>query len=269
MLFFLRRSLQLIPTLFGITLISFVLIQLAPGGPIDQMTDMNPHVTPEMKLRIKHDMGLDQPIPVQYVQSWLKRLAKLDFGTSFVDGRPVMKKIRERLPATLLLNALALGLMVILALPIGWLSAIRANSLFDKCMTGIRLHRVFQSVPTYALALALMVLFGLKWGWLPISGLSSLSFIETTAWQKALDMGKHLILPTLVLAMTDLAGLSRYARNSLLEVIHQDYIRAAQATGGCRRGGVYGVHAIRNGAHPSANDFRLDGSGHHRRRGHY
>src|SRR4051812_48252626 len=111
-----RRALQLIPTLIGISLISFFLMQLAPGGPIDQMADLNPHVTPEAKARIRRDMGLDRPIPVQYL-SWLKRIATLDFGASSNDHRPVIKKIGERLPATLLLNILSIALMLLLALP--------------------------------------------------------------------------------------------------------------------------------------------------------
>ena len=244
--YLLRRAFQLIPTLIGISLISFFLMQLAPGGPIDQMADLNPHVTPEAKARIRHDMGLDRPIAVQYL-SWVKHIALLDFGTSFTDSRPVIKKIAERLPATLLLNVLAIGLMFLLAFPIGWLSALRANSLFDKAMT-IFVFIGF-SLPTYALALFLMILFGLKLGWLPISGLSSLNFVQISIWQRGWDVAKHLILPTVVLGLTDLAGLSRYTRNSLLEIIHQDYIRAARAKG-LSFWRVYGVHAVRNALIP-------------------
>jgi peptide/nickel transport system permease protein len=244
--FLLRRALHIVPTLIGISLISFFLMQLAPGGPIDQMAELNPHVTPEAKARIRHDMGLDRPILVQYL-SWVKRLALLDFGTSFTDGRPVLKKIAERLPATLLLNFLAISLMFLLAFPIGWLSAIRANTFFDKAMTVLVF--IGFSMPTYVLALWLMILFGLKLGWLPISGLSSLNFIPLPWWQRGIDMARHLILPVLVLGLTDLAGLSRYTRNTLLEVIHQDYIRAAQAKG-LSFWRVYGVHAVRNALIP-------------------
>jgi peptide/nickel transport system permease protein len=191
-------------------------------------------------------MGLDQPIGVQYV-SWVKRMLSFDFGVSFGDNRPVIRKIAERLPATLLLNILSLGLMFVLALPIGWLSAIRANSSFDKVMTVFVF--VGFSMPTYALALWLMILFGLKLGWLPISGLSSLNFIHVSIWARTWDVARHLILPTLVLGLTSLAGLSRYTRNSLLEVIHQDYIRAARAKG-LSFWRVYGVHAVRNALLP-------------------
>ena len=244
--YLLRRAVQILPTLVGISLISFFLMQLAPGGPIDRIADLNPHVTPEAKARIRHDMGLDRPIGVQYL-SWVKHMALLDFGTSFTDGRPVIKKIAERLPATILLNVLALGLMFLLAFPIGCLSAIRAHSFFDKAMTVFVF--VGFSMPTYVLALWGMIIFGLKLGWLPISGLSSLNFIQVSFWQRGLDIARHLVLPTLVLGLTDLAGLSRYTRNSMLEVIHQDYIRAAKAKG-LSFWRVYGVHAVRNALIP-------------------
>jgi peptide/nickel transport system permease protein len=244
--YLLRRLLQLIPTLIGISLISFFLMQLAPGGPIDQLTDLNPHITPEAKARIRKDLGLDRPIAVQYL-SWVKQMVKLDFGISYTDNRPVMSKIAERLPATILLNVLSIGLMILLAIPIGWLSAIRANSLFDKAMTVFVF--IGFSLPTYALALWLMIIFGLKLGWLPISGLESLHFVEVSWWERTWDKALHLILPTLVLGLTALAGLSRYARSSLLEVIHQDYIRAAHAKG-LSFWRVYGVHAVRNALIP-------------------
>src|SRR5690349_8614068 len=108
-----RRLTYIIPTLLGISLISFFLMQLAPGGPIDQMADLNPRVTPEMKARIKKDLGLDQPILVQYGR-WLKKIAVLDFGVSLKDNRPVLDKITERFPATLLLNVLSMGLALLL-----------------------------------------------------------------------------------------------------------------------------------------------------------
>jgi peptide/nickel transport system permease protein len=244
--YLLRRALQLIPTLVGISLISFFLMQLAPGGPIDRLADLNPHISPEAKVRIRHDMGLVRPIHRQYLH-WAKCLVKLDFGTSFTDGRPVIKKITERLPATILLNALAIGLMCLLAFPIGWISALKAHTLLDKILTVLVF--IGFSLPTYVLALWLMMIFGLRLGWLPISGLTSLNFIPLPLWQRAWDMARHLILPVCVLGLTDLAGLSRYTRNSLLEVIHQDYIRAAKAKG-LSFWRIYGVHALRNALIP-------------------
>jgi peptide/nickel transport system permease protein len=248
-----RRLWHLIPTLLGISIISFFLMQLAPGGPIDQMADLNPHVTPEVKARIRKDLGLDQPILVQYAR-WLKHMAFLDFGVSLKDNRSVSRKIAERLPATLLLNILSIGLMLIVAIPIGFFAAIKQGSLFDRLMA-VFVFLGF-SVPTYAVALLAMIVFGLKLGWLPISGLSSMSWAPQPLWMKALDMAKHLLLPTVVLGLTSLAGLSRYMRSSMLEVIHQDYIRAAQAKG-LSYWRVYGVHALRNALIPLVTLFGL------------
>src|SRR5579872_1692009 len=251
--YLLRRLFQLVPTLFGISLLSFFLMQLAPGGPIDQMADLNPRVTPEVKARIRHDMGLDRPIGVQYL-SWVKHIATFNFGISYNDHRPVARKILERLPATLLLNILAIGFMMSLAIPIGFFSAIRVNTLFDKAMTVFVF--IGFSLPTYALALGLMILFGLKLGWLPVSGLASIYFVPVPAYVRVWDIAKHLMLPTLVLGLTDLAGLSRYMRNSMLEVIHQDYIRAARAKG-LSWWRIYGVHAARNSLLPMITLFGL------------
>jgi peptide/nickel transport system permease protein len=251
--YLLRRLLHLIPTLIGISLISFFLMQLAPGGPIDQMADLNPHVTPEAKARIKKEMGLDQPIMVQYAR-WFKRIVFFDFGISLKDNRPVIKKILERLPATLLLNVLSIGLMFLFAIPIGFFAAIKQGSLFDR-LTTVFVFIGF-SVPTYAVALLAMIVFGLKLGWLPISGLSSMSWAPVPWWTKTWDVAKHLLLPTVVLGLTSLAGLSRYMRSSMLEVIHQDFIRAAEARGlGFWR--VYGIHALRNALIPLITLFGL------------
>ena len=182
--YLLRRVLYLIPTLIGISLISFFLMQLAPGGPIDQMADLNPRVTPEVKARIRKDLGLDKPILIQYGR-WLKRIALFDFGISLKDNRPVIQKITERLPATLILNGLSIALMILLAIPIGFFAAVKPRSLFDR-LTTIFVFFGF-SVPTYAVALLLMIIFGLKLGWLPISGLSSMNWLPLPWWSKAWD----------------------------------------------------------------------------------
>lgn len=251
--YLLKRLLQLIPTIFGITLISFFLMQLAPGGPIDQMADLNPRVTPEAKMRIQKELGLDLPIHVQYGR-WLKHLAKLDFGISLKDNRPVSDKIKERLPATLLLNFLSIAVMMLFAIPIGFWAAVKQGSFFDR-LTTLFVFVGF-SVPTYAVALLLMIFFGLKLGWLPISGITSMSWVDVPWTTRIWDVSKHLLLPTLVLGLTSLAGLSRYMRASMLEVIHQDYIRAAQAKG-LSFWRIYGVHALRNALLPLITLFGL------------
>ena len=132
--YIIRRLLFTIPVLIGVTLITFGVMHLAPGKPTDLATDMNAKVSADAKTQMIKLYGLDKPVYVQY-GSWLKRFALLDFGSSFKDGRPAIKKIAERLPATLLLNFLSLLLIFVIALPIGIISAVKHNSVFDKAMT--------------------------------------------------------------------------------------------------------------------------------------
>lgn len=179
--YILRRLILTIPLLLGITLITFLVMHLAPGKPTDLVTEMQAKIGAEAKERLKVLYGLDKPWYLQYT-NWLFRLVRLDFGKSFKDDRPVIKKISERLPATLLLNISSLLLIFSFALPIGIYSAIKQNSLFDKGMT-VFVFLGF-SVPAFWVALVLMILFGIKLGWLPISGLRSLN------WEEFSTLGK-------------------------------------------------------------------------------
>ncbi len=241
-----RRLLFMIPLLLGITIITFVVIHLSPGGPADMLTGLSPKISAEAKVRLRSLYGLDKPLHVQY-WLWLSRLVRLDFGESFKDGRLVIMKILERLPATLLLNVLSLLVIFFLALPIGILSAVRQDSFFDKGMT-IFVFMGF-SVPAFWLALLLMLLFGVVLGWLPISGMHSVNFPYFTFWGKLWDIIKHLILPVFVSAFGGLAYLSRYSRTSMLEVLRQDYIRTARAKGLPENKVIY-RHALRNALIP-------------------
>jgi len=244
--YLIKRILLSIPLLLGITIITFGVIQLAPGKPTDMVTEMNVKASQGARERLIKLYGLDKPWYIQY-GNWLKRLVQLDFGKSFKDDRPVIKKIAERLPATLLLNFLSLLLIFIVALPIGILSAVRQNSIWDRGMT-VFVFLGF-SVPTFWLALLLMLLFGIKLGWLPLTGLHSLHY-ETLSWvERILDVSRHLVLPVLVSSFTGLAGLSRYTRNGMLEVIRQDYVRTARAKGLSETSVVY-KHALRNALIP-------------------
>ena len=241
-----RRLLFIIPLLLGITIITFVVVHLSPGGPADMLTGLTPKVTAEAKARLHSLYGLDKPIHVQY-WLWLSRIVRFDFGESFKDGRLVIIKILERLPATLLLNVLSLLLIFFIALPIGILSAVRQDSFFDKGMT-IFVFFGF-SVPAFWLALLLMLLFGVFLGWLPISGMHSVNFPYFSFWGKLWDIIKHLILPVFVSAFGGLAYLSRYSRASMLEVLRQDYIRTARAKGVPEKKVIY-KHALRNALIP-------------------
>jgi peptide/nickel transport system permease protein len=243
-----RRLVLAVPLLIGITLISFAVIHLAPGEPVDlQAGDLNAQSSAQAKQLLRELYGLDKPLPVQY-WNWLVRLARLDFGRSFSpDGRPVLQKIGERLPVTLLLNIVELLIIVGLAVPIGMLSATRQYSLFDKVTTVFVF--VGFATPDFWLALLLMILFGVELGWLPISGLRSLNWEYLSFWRQQGDFLSHLILPILVATFGGLAGFSRYMRQSMLEVVRQDYIQSARAKG-LAEAVVIGKHALRNAMLP-------------------
>jgi peptide/nickel transport system permease protein len=244
----LRRLVLTVPLLLGITLISFVVIHLAPGEPVDLQTgDLNVQSSAQAKQLLRELYGLDKPLTVQY-WNWLGRLARLDFGRSFApDGRPVLEKIGERLPITLLLNIVEMLIIVALAVPIGALSATRQYSTFDK-VTTIFVFVGF-ATPDFWLALLLMILFGVQLGWLPISGLRSLNWEYLSFWRQQWDFLSHLTMPILVATFGGLAGFSRYMRQSMLEVVRQDYIQSARAKG-LAEPVVIGKHALRNALLP-------------------
>jgi peptide/nickel transport system permease protein len=244
----LRRFVLALPLLVGITFISFLVIHLAPGDPLEmQMGELTAESTAQAKQMLKEMYGLDKPLPVQY-WNWLGRLVRLDFGRSFTpDGRPVLDKIGERLPVTLLLNLIEMIIILAVAVPIGILSATRQHSLFDKVTTVLVF--VGFATPDFWLALLLMILFGVQLGWLPISGLRSLNWEYLGFWPQQWDFFSHLLLPIVVATFGGLAGFSRYMRQSMLEVIRQDYIQSARAKG-LAEGVVIGKHALRNAMLP-------------------
>jgi len=238
----------MVPLLLGITLVCFFVMHLAPGLPTDLQTQMNPKSTVEMKERLKTMYELDKPVHEQY-WSWLKKLSRGDLGISFSsDHRPVTAKIMERLPITIILEFLSLIIIIAIAVPIGVLSAVHQDSIFDK-ITGVLVFIGF-AVPTFWLALLLMIFFGIHLGWLPISGLRSLNYEYLTPWAQFIDLAKHLVLPVFISAFGGLAGLSRYMRANMLEVIRQDYIMTARAKGLSERDVIY-KHALRNALLPA------------------
>ncbi|NOX20271.1 MAG: ABC transporter permease [Nitrospirae bacterium] len=242
-----KRAVELSVTLFGITLLSFFILHLAPGKPTDVLTELNPKITPEARERLEKYYNLDKPIIVQYLL-WLKRVVRLDFGESFsTDRRPVWQKIKERIPITLTINILSMLLILLIAIPIGVTSATRQYSLYDKITTVVVF--VGFAMPGFWLALLLMMLFGVQLQWLPISGIKSLNYENLSFFGKILDMGKHLVLPVFVSAFGGLAGISRYMRSSMLEVIRQDYITTARAKGLPENKVIY-RHALRNALLP-------------------
>ena len=244
----LRRLILALPLLVGITLISFVLMHMAPGEPTDLSNpDATTSADREVREKLIQAYGLDKPIHVQY-WNWLTRIVRLDFGRSFApDARPVLQKIRERLPITLALNVAEMMIIVMLAIPIGVISATRQYSRFDKVTTVFVF--VGFATPDFWLALMLMILFGVQLGWLPISGLRSPTWEYLSFWRQQWDFLSHLILPILVATFGGLASFSRYMRQSMLEVVRQDYIQSARAKG-LAEPVVIGKHALRNALLP-------------------
>lgn len=245
--YLIRRLLGLIPMLIGITFISFLVIQIAPGSPVELMTDMNPDASPELRQKLIEHWGLDQPLYIQYWR-WLQQIAVGDFGISLSqDARPVMEKISEALPITLLLNALSLVLILGLSIPIGVYSATHQYSAIDRATT-VFVFLGF-AMPTFWLAILCMMFFGVELGWLPISGLQSLDYEYLSPTAKLWDRLRHIIMPVGIAGLTSLAGMSRYARSSMLEVFRQDYVTTARAKGLAESTVIY-KHALRNALMP-------------------
>lgn len=240
--FILRRSLQMLMTLIGISILSWVVITLAPGGPID--LHMDPKVSPKIIEQMKKNYDLDKPVYQQYFL-WLKKLftGKL---YSFKDGRPVMQKISERIWNTLLLNLVATVIIFSLAIPLGVFSAKRQYSFLDNLGTFGAYLGI--SAPSFWLAYLLILgtveLFGY-----PVLGMRSFVTEDFTTAEIVMDRIWHLMLPSIILAIGGLAGLSRYTRSSMLEVVRQDYVRTAKAKG-LPEETVFYKHALRNALLP-------------------
>ena len=245
-LYSIKRTLLMIPILLGITLLSFSIMHLAPGGPAEAQMEFSAKASAEARERLRKLYGADQPVHKQYI-TWLTKFVTLDFGDAFADGRKVKDKILERLPITLTINLLSLGLVLLIAIPIGIMSATHQYSILDRFTTIFVF--VGYSMPSFWLALLLIYLLGVQWGALPISGIQSLDVTGLTGWGRLMDRAEHLILPVFVSAFGGLAGFSRYMRNNMLEVMRQDYIRTARAKGLSENKVVY-KHALRNALMP-------------------
>ena len=238
-----RRLLQAVPILFGVAVISFSLIYLAPGDPIDRFR--TPTIRPEQLQGLIRLYGLDKPLPEQF-WSWLTTYVQVwrpeAWGYSFLDGQPVLFKIADRLPATLLLGASALALTVVVAIPLGILAAVRQYSVADRLISS--LATIGYAIPSFLLGLYLLFFGGVVLGWFPLFGMESFG-----REGDALDIGWHLVLPVTSLAVQQIAGWSRYVRAAMLEVLHQDFVRTAHAKGLPGRRVTF-KHALRNALLP-------------------
>ncbi len=241
-----RRVVAMVPILLGITVLSFGIMHLAPGKPTDAATQFNPKVSLEARQRMDALYGFDQPLPVQYLR-WVGRIARLDFGRSAIDDRPVAEKILERLPITVTINLLSLLVVLGIAVPLGVIAAVRPQGLFDRVTTVFVF--IGYSMPSFWLALLCMAYFGVTLRWLPISGIHSLDAESLGLMGRWCDTAWHLVLPVGITAFISLAGMSRYMRSSMVEVLRQDYIRTARAKG-LSESRVRFHHGVRNALLP-------------------
>lgn len=258
-----RRLIYAIPLLLLISFIVFAMISVAPGGPMAAFEE-NPNLTAEDMARLEQMMGLNQPMPVRY-WNWLTRVASGDWGVSNVTKRPVLAMILERMPATLQLMLAAFAVELLIAIPIGILSALRQYSLFDHVATFVAF--MGQAIPVFWFGLILIIVFnmllhnpvspssGFAWSHftdctdctplLPGGGMSPYDIDTPTIWQRM----AHMILPVATLALFGAGTYTRYMRGQMLEVIHLDYIRTARAKGLAERQ-VISRHAIKNAITP-------------------
>jgi peptide/nickel transport system permease protein len=246
-----RRLFTTIPLLIGVSLVIFVLVRLIPGDPVVIMIGAE-NATPEEIARLRGVLGLDQGIHVQYLR-FLRRLATGDLGTSLASDEPVLRMIRERLPATIELTLAAMAVALFVAIPIGVISAIRRYSALDTAGTVAALLGI--SLPNFWLGVMLIFLFALRLGWLPASGRGApvlAGFWSLLSAGSPATFGvaiAHLALPAITLGSALAAVVTRLTRSSMLEVIGQDFIRTAHAKG-LRAARVVTHHALRNALIP-------------------
>lgn len=249
-----KRTLLIIPTFIGITIITFAIIHLAPGDPAllkMQGSSSALHSDAAAKTIVSETRslyGLDKPIYVQY-GLWMKRLLKLDFGESFKDHRPVIKKIAETLPITLTLNILAILIIYLVSIPIGVFSALNPKSILDKFITLVLF--LLYSLPSFWVASMLIIYLGTEdyFKIFPITGFVSDGASNLPWYGWLANVAWHLVLPVTCLTYAGFAFLSRFTRGSFLEVIKQDYIRTARAKGLTEFKVIY-KHALRNAVLP-------------------
>ena len=237
--YIIRRIIIAIPVLLGVTIVAFGIMHLAPGNAVDMLVD--PGSTPESIALQKKAFGLDQPVPVQYVK-WLASALHGNLGYSFGDRRPVTVRISERVGATLTLALFALALAYVVGIPAGVIAAVRQYSVFDYGSTLFAYTGV--SVPSFFLGLVLIYFFSLRLDIFPTGGMQTIGVPFSIR-----DRLMHIILPAVVLGMFQAANIMRYTRSSMLEAMHQDYVRTARGKGLKERSVIYG-HALRNALTP-------------------
>lgn len=239
-----QRILQAIPVLLVISILSFLLLKLAPGDFLDSLK-LDPSIGQGFIDQERIRLGLDKPWIQQYF-IWLGNLLRGDFGLSYTHKVPVLTLVVQRAGATLLLAISSVIMTWVIALPMGILGAIRQHTSLDRGLQIV--SYVGQAMPSFILAILLLI-FAQSVGWLPVGGMTSINFSDYSWWGKLMDLGWHLLLPTLALSITGFAGLQRITRGSFLDVLRQEYIQSARARG-LPEWRVLMIHAFRNAINP-------------------
>ena len=262
-----RRILQSVVILIGLTFFFFFLLHISPGGPCDALQAAG---ATQAQFERYHGcierLGLSDPIPVQYLK-WVSHVVRGDFGVSIVDGHSVSSEIATRIPATLLLAGISYIFQELVALPLGVFAALKRYSFFDSVFTVMSYIGI--SMPTFWLSGIMILVFAIHFGLLPSGGIVGdtaniptfngpgyWSYFVHNPWHTGTDFLGHLILPALVLAITGIAGDSRFMRASMLDVINQDYVRTARAKGLSQRVVIF-KHALRNALMPIVTNMAL------------
>ena len=240
--FILRWLVYAIPTLIGISIITFVIVRMAPGDPIRLFTFGQRDITGEDIERLRHVYGLDKPLPFQYVD-WMISVLQLNFGQSFIYHQDAFQLLLTRVPNTLQLAVVALVLQLLIGVPLGVIAALKRGSWIDGAIRvfGVAGH----AIPQFWLGLVLIIVFAVQLHLLPSQGMLT---VGKDVWDVA-DRVKHILLPAFVLSLTGIANYSRILRTETLDVLGQDFVRTAHAKGLHERTVVF-VHALRNALIP-------------------
>ena len=240
--YFLRKVLYAIPSLLGISFIIFAILSLAPGDPLAEF-GANPEVPAEVRENIKKSLGLDQPWPVRYVK-WLGALSQGEFGFSFAARRPVTDLLSQRLPQTLMVVGVAYIIALLIAIPVGVLSAARPNSAASHIVSLITMVGI--SLPTFLTGLILILVFSVELGILPMIYDTNIKLDSLDGWGKQI---KQSLMPIAVLALFNAGAMTRFVRSAMLENLPADYVRTARAKG-LDEWSVIIKHALRNSLIP-------------------
>ncbi len=240
-----KRVLQAIPILLGASTIIFFLMHAAPGDPTSIYL-ANPNIDPAVVEQMRRNLGLDQPVYIQYFK-WLGSFLTGDFGYSFSQHRPISAILRDAIPNTLILSGVALFLIFLIGVVVGTIQAVRQYSWVDNIATVGAFF--FYSMPSFWFGLMLILLFSFKLQWLPASQMTSVEYDYMTTQGQWLDRLQHLLMPALALGVGGAAAVARYMRSGMLEQIHQDYVRTARAKGLAERKVIF-KHAMRNALIP-------------------